>query len=35
MTDPITWLVEPLQFGFMQRALLVSLIAAVVCAVLS
>ncbi|MDA3630775.1 metal ABC transporter permease, partial [Saccharopolyspora sp. WRP15-2] len=29
------WLVEPLQFGFMQRALLVSLAAGLVCAVLS
>ncbi|GAA2356771.1 metal ABC transporter permease [Saccharopolyspora halophila] len=29
------WLLEPLQFGFMQRALLVSLVAGVVCAVLS
>ena len=31
----IEWLIEPLQFGFMQRALLVSLVAGLVCAVLS
>ncbi|GAA0518982.1 membrane protein [Saccharopolyspora subtropica] len=35
MNDVIQWLVEPVQFGFMQRALLVSLVAGVVCAVLS
>lgn len=35
MNDIVQWLVEPLQFGFMQRALLVSLVAGLVCAVLS
>lgn len=31
----LIWLLEPLQFGFMQRALLVSVLAALVCSVLS
>lgn len=35
MNDLSTWLFEPLQFGFMQRALLISVVAGVVCAVLS
>ena len=35
MSDLLVWLVEPLQFGFMRRALLVSLVAGVVCAILS
>ncbi|GAB2756137.1 metal ABC transporter permease [Salinifilum aidingensis] len=35
MTDLAGWLLEPLQFGFMRRALLVSLLAGLVCAVLS
>lgn len=35
MSESAYWLIEPLQFGFMQRALLVSLAAGVVCAVLS
>ncbi|MFR9731279.1 metal ABC transporter permease [Saccharopolyspora sp. MS10] len=35
MNDLLIWLVEPLQFGFMRRALLVSVVAALVCAVLS
>lgn len=35
MTALAGWLLEPLQFGFMQRALLVSLLAGLVCAVLS
>ena len=35
MTDLVQWLVEPLQFGFMQRALLISVVAGLVCAVLS
>ena len=35
MNDLAIWLLEPLQFGFMRRALLVSVVAALVCAVLS
>ncbi|RKT85911.1 manganese transport system permease protein [Saccharopolyspora antimicrobica] len=35
MNEIVQWLAEPLQFGFMQRALLVSLAAGLVCAVLS
>jgi manganese transport system permease protein len=35
MNEIVQWLVEPLQFGFMQRALLVGLVAGLVCAVLS
>ncbi len=35
MADILYWLVEPLQFEFMQRALLISLTAALVCSVLS
>jgi manganese transport system permease protein len=31
----VQWLVEPLEFGFMQRALLISVVAGLVCAVLS
>lgn len=30
-----SWLIEPLQFGFIQRALLVSVLAGIVCALLS
>ncbi len=35
MNDLITWLIEPLEFGFMRRALLISVVASLVCAVLS
>ncbi|GAA2779954.1 metal ABC transporter permease [Saccharopolyspora taberi] len=35
MNDLVQWIVEPLQFGFMQRALLISVVAGLVCAVLS
>ncbi|GAB2666801.1 metal ABC transporter permease [Saccharopolyspora gloriosae] len=35
MNDIAIWLLEPLQFGFMRRALLVSVVAALVCSVLS
>ncbi|GAB3275707.1 metal ABC transporter permease [Parasphingorhabdus pacifica] len=35
MSELVVWLVEPLQFGFMQRALFVSIVAGLVCAVLS
>ncbi len=33
--NALIWLAEPLQYGFMQRALLVSVVAALVCSVLS
>ncbi|GAA4855615.1 metal ABC transporter permease [Saccharopolyspora cebuensis] len=35
MIDVLQWLAEPLEFGFMRRALLISAVAGLVCAVLS
>ena len=35
MTDVLSWLTEPLQYEFMQRALLVAFVVGLVCALLS
>ena len=35
MSDIVTWLIDPLEYAFMQRALIVALACGLVCAVLS